>query len=93
MLPKTESDRIEFKTSFNDDVIISLVAFSNTKGGVVYIGISDNGEVNGIQLGKETIQNWINKIKNKTNPAIIPDIEILSEQNKQVVVHDKTSQS
>jgi len=54
MLPKTESERIEFKTSFNDDVIISLVAFSNTKGGVVYIGISDNGEVKGIQLGKVT---------------------------------------
>jgi len=85
MLPKTESERIEFKTSFNDDVIISLVAFSNTKGGVVYIGISDNGEVKGIQLGKETIQNWINEIKNKTAPVIYPDAEILNIKDKSVV--------
>ena len=29
----------EFKTSFKEDVIETLVAFSNAKGGAVYIGI------------------------------------------------------
>lgn len=33
-----ESDTVEFKTSFNDDVIVSLVAFANTKGGEVFTG-------------------------------------------------------
>lgn len=37
ILPKGESETIEFKTSFSDEVIISLVAFANTNGGVVYI--------------------------------------------------------
>lgn len=54
MLPKNESERIEFKTSFNDDVIISLVAFANNKGGTVYIGIADDGDVKGVKIGKET---------------------------------------
>lgn len=85
-IPTTESDQVEFKTSFNDEVIVSLVAFSNTKGGSVYIGVTDKGEVKGLQTGAETIQGWINDIKNKTNPAIIPDIETISIQDKLVVV-------
>ena len=38
LIPKQESDSVEFKTSFSDEVIISLVAFANLQGGVVYVG-------------------------------------------------------
>jgi ATP-dependent DNA helicase RecG len=75
-LPKVESLTVEFKTSFNDEVIVSLVAFSNAKGGTVFVGVSDAGKAQGITIGKETIQNWINEIKSKTTPQIIPDVEI-----------------
>ena len=84
-LPKKESLNVEFKTSFNDEAIVSMVAFSNAKGGTVFIGISDAGEVQGVTVGKETIQNWINEIKNKTTPQIIPDIEILTIKGKTIV--------
>jgi ATP-dependent DNA helicase RecG len=84
-LPKTESLTVEFKTSFNEEVIETLVAFSNAKGGTVYVGISNNGELQGITVGKETIQNWINEIKNKTNPKIIPDAEVLVVDDKTIV--------
>lgn len=77
-IPTSESITVEFKKSFNEDVIETLVAFSNTKGGIVYIGITDKGKIIGIQIGKETSQNWINEIKTKTTPAIIPQIEIIS---------------
>ena len=36
-IPAFESEIIEFKTSFNEGVIETLVAFSNAKGGTVYI--------------------------------------------------------
>ena len=62
-LPTAESEKIEFKTSFNDGVIETLVAFSNAKGGTVYVGVTDKGEIKGIQLGKETIQNWIHPVR------------------------------
>ncbi len=80
-----ESETVEYKTSFSDEVIISLVAFANTKGGTVYIGISDQGIVKGVDIGKETVQNWVNEIKVKTQPSIIPDVEIFEEKGKQVV--------
>ena len=85
MIPTTEGINTEFKTSFNDDVIISLVAFSNTKGGSVYIGVTDKPEVKGVYLGKETLQNWINEVKNKTAPQLIPDAELLIIEDKTIV--------
>ena len=83
--PIAESVNVEFKTTFNDEVIVSLVAFSNTKGGIVYIGIADNGEIKGVQLGKETTIQWVNEIRNKTVPAIIPDVQLLTINERQVV--------
>jgi len=40
-----ESESIEFKESISqiDDIAKTIVAFANTKGGIIYIGISDNG--------------------------------------------------
>jgi ATP-dependent DNA helicase RecG len=84
IIPTTESGTVEFKTSFNEDVVETLVSFSNAKGGTVYVGVADNGVVKGIIIGKETIQNWINEVKNKTAPQIIPDIEIITIEEKQV---------
>jgi predicted HTH transcriptional regulator len=40
---KRESQTVEFKKSFNEDVIETLVAFANTKGGRVLIGVADSG--------------------------------------------------
>ena len=85
LLPHSESGTVEFKTSFNDEVIVSLVAFSNTKGGVVYIGMEDSGMVKGIHLGKETAIQWVNEVRNKTVPSIIPDVHQLEVDGKHVI--------
>ena len=86
MLPAKEDIKTEFKQSFTDEVIIALVAFANAKGGRVYVGMCDNGSVCGVAIGKETIQKWINDIKQKTEPSIIPDIEIIDNQQKKIAV-------
>ncbi|TXH52944.1 MAG: ATP-dependent DNA helicase [Bacteroidia bacterium] len=80
-----ESQLIEFKTSFQEDTLISLVAFANHKGGTVYIGVSDKGEVLGLTLGKETIQKWLNDIKIKTQPSIIPNVIEIDYKGKTIV--------
>jgi ATP-dependent DNA helicase RecG len=69
-----ESEKVEFKQGFNDEVIESIVAFANTSGGSVFIGVSDTGKITGASIGKETLQNWTNEIKNKTSPAQVVDI-------------------
>ena len=76
MIPENEDIHTEFKSTFNTTVIESLVAFANTRGGKVYIGISDTGKINGVSLAKESVQQWINEIKSKTEPSLMPDIDI-----------------
>lgn len=61
-----EKENIEFKENFCDEAIISLTAFANTKGGRVFIGIKDNKEVKGIDIGRGTYIKFINEIKQKT---------------------------
>jgi ATP-dependent DNA helicase RecG len=80
-----ENERVEFKSSFNDEVMVSLVAFANTKGGVVYVGIDDVGTINGLHIGKETIAQWVNEVKNKTSPSIIPDAELIDTGDGKIV--------
>ena len=52
-IPKSESKTVEFKTSFNKDVIETLVAFANADGGNLYIGVRDDGKIVGVQLAVE----------------------------------------
>ena len=51
-----ESQQIEYKNSFGKEAIISLAAFANTDSGRVIVGIDDQGNVYGVQLGPETLQ-------------------------------------
>lgn len=81
-----ESQTLEFKTSFDKAAIESLVAFANAKGGSVLVGVKDNGDVQGVTLGKETLNEWLGQIKSATSPALIPDIEIEQTKSKTVAV-------
>ena len=58
-----ESETVEFKNSFDREIIETLAAFANTKGGKVFVGISDKGKITGAQLNKESVQTWINQAK------------------------------
>lgn len=86
MIPTIEDQHTEFKTSFNEEVIVSLVAFANAKGGKVYVGVNDKGGVVGVDLEPESIAKWINEIKHKTDPSIIPDVDIEEYRKKKIVV-------
>ena len=60
-----EDIHTEFKTSFGDELIVTLVAFANGKGGEVFVGITDTKKIVGVEIGKETVQHWITEIKTK----------------------------
>ena len=80
-----ESEGVEFKSAFGDEVIEALVAFANTAGGKVLVGMDDRGNIPGIILGKETTPKWLNEIKQKTGYKIMPDVKILEINKKQMV--------
>ena len=84
-IPKAESKTVEFKSTFNHDVIVALVAFANADGGDVYVGVRDDGKVIGVQLAKESETTWTNGIKTKTAPAIVPEADRIVVGGKCVV--------
>jgi len=83
---KTEDLHTEFKSSFGDEVIETLVAFANTKGGRVWVGVNDRGiPVKNFSIGQETIQHYLNQVKTKTYLSIIPDVEVIDVKGAQVI--------
>ena len=44
-----ENKTTEFKREYTDDIKYTVVAFANTEGGKIYIGINDDGSVKGIE--------------------------------------------
>ena len=86
LISEGENQRAEFKNSFGKEAIEALVAFANTSGGTVCIGVSDQGKITGVNIGAETLQNWLNEIKTKTSPLLIPEAEMIEVESKKVVV-------
>jgi ATP-dependent DNA helicase RecG len=81
-----ESQNIEFKSGFNEEVIETLAAFANTKGGKVWVGVRNDGvPVKGFTIGQESIQQWVNEIKSKTQPSIIPEVDVIKYKDAEVV--------
>ncbi len=82
-----ESSGLEFK---RDDIrpeqlARELVAFSNFKGGIVILGIGDNGEILGIK--RTNIEEWVMNIATTlVNPSIVPFYEELLVEGKRVAV-------
>jgi len=81
-----ESRKVEFKSSFGKEVIITLVAFANTRGGKVILGLDNKGKVKGIELGSETEQKYLNDIKTSTYPQLLPHSAIYEVDGKTILV-------
>lgn len=75
-IPIGESETIEFKKSLGEtkEIIQTIVAFANRSGGEIWVGIAPDGRREGVQIGKNTIENLTNQIKSNTNPPLYPEI-------------------
>ena len=85
LIASGESETVEFKERFDRETTETAVAFANTNGGVILIGVSDKGQLKGVSVGKESLRNWSNQISQATDPRVIPEIESVTLESKQVV--------
>jgi len=83
-----ESEEMEFKLSLTEwrDIVETVSAFSNTKGGTIKIGVADDREVIGVTVGKNTIEKLANQIKQNTDPSVFPSIVTEEKDGKEVIV-------
>ncbi|MBV8280034.1 MAG: putative DNA binding domain-containing protein [Verrucomicrobia bacterium] len=84
-----ENSGIEFKRDevANHDLAKELVAFSNFDGGMVLLGVEDDGAISGIT--RANLEEWVmTTCRDKIRPAIIPFFETIRniEPGKDVAV-------
>ena len=76
----SESQNIEYKSSWHDEYLDWICGFANAQGGKIYIGKDDNGNVIGIADYKDLMEKIPNKIKNQL--SITAEVNLLQENNK-----------
>ena len=80
-----ESQTLEFKASFDKTSIESLVAFANSQGGTVLVGVTNAASILGVTVGKETLNEWLGQIKSTTSPSLVPELVAHRLKGKTVV--------
>lgn len=83
-----ESKTLEFKrdTSSLDSILKAVVAFSNTAGGIILIGVEDDGRIVGINNPSKEQEKIVNSIANRIKPLVSPDFSIVPVGDKQLLV-------
>lgn len=65
-----ETENLEFKSQFTEEIYKEVIAFANTDGGVVYVGIDNDGNV----VGLADVDQEYTRITNGIRDAIMPDV-------------------
>ncbi|MGV3560416.1 AlbA family DNA-binding domain-containing protein [Larkinella arboricola] len=90
LIAQGEGTRLEFKSTIHTAYRIArtLTAFSNTSGGLLIVGVSDDGRVSGVESELHEMQ----KIEKATDflidPAISISYEVIQEAGRQVLLID-----
>ncbi len=71
----------EFKREYLDDIKYAVIAFANTDGGKLYIGINDDGNV----LGVENVDDTMQRLTNMIRDVVCPDITMFVDCGVEVI--------
>lgn len=79
LISKGEDSFHQFKETINrpDTLAKEMVAYSNSQGGIVLIGVTDNGEVKG--LTSDNVQDLIKHISSVASDHVNPPITPITE--------------
>lgn len=89
-MPYQESETVELKRIVTEDIKKEIIAFANTDGGKLYVGVDDDGSV----VGLENPDGTALQISNIVRDAIKPDVtmflhyETIDENGKKIVAVD-----
>ncbi len=83
----SENENTELKEIFTPKIKKEVVAFANTNGGKIYIGISDTGKIIGVDNADQVMQQVSSSLKDSILPDIImfSNIELLNIKGKKVI--------
>ncbi|WP_312061213.1 RNA-binding domain-containing protein [Anaerotignum sp.] len=79
-----ESETVELKEIYTSDLKKEIVAFANTNGGIIYIGVQDRGHIIGVDNADFVMQQISNSIRDSIRPdvSMFVNIRLLQEDKK-----------
>jgi ATP-dependent DNA helicase RecG len=87
-IPLQESLVVEFKSDSkclpDADLVAAVVCLANTDGGMLYIGVEDDGSITGLHPKHQSVAQLSALIANRTNPPIGVRVTQLQEEGKNV---------
>ena len=90
-IPERETLEIEFKSDLkklpDNDIVDAVVAFANTIGGTIYLGVENDGTVTGLHKAHRDYTQLAAYIANKTVPPVSVRVELLEEAFPVLAIH------
>jgi ATP-dependent DNA helicase RecG len=83
MEKRIETQNVEFKSNWRDEYLKVISAFSNSDGGVLYVGLDDDGKPVEVKKIRKLLEDIPNKIRNKL--GVIPSVEVENYEDKEVI--------
>ena len=87
MLPK-ENEQTEYKRELTNGLTKEVLAFINTQGGSIYIGVNDDGSIAGVTDSDQIMLRIASMLRDSIHPDAMMFISIQAEQKEEKnVVH------
>lgn len=82
-----ESETVELKSAVVDDIKKEIIAFANSDGGKLYIGVRDDGEVTGLDDPDGTALQVSNMVRDSIKPDITMFLhyQTIEENGKKII--------
>ena len=84
LIASGETESLELKESLNETFYKTISAFANTKGGVILLGVNNQGNIVGIESSTKFLEDLTNRIVNKL--SLYPEIETINIKDRRVIV-------
>jgi predicted HTH transcriptional regulator len=88
LVEEGEGFELEFKrkVSTPEKIARTLIAFANTRGGIMLFGVDDDGSIVGVVSEKEELDLIYYAGEFFCDPPIVPDIEIVAYKQRDVII-------
>ena len=95
LVNKGEGQLLEFKlkATFPEKIVKEMVAFANSNGGQLLVGVDDDGRIAGLKFAEEEKFVLEKAIKNHIKPQIKYQLESVAINRKRTVLHFKIFQN
>ena len=88
LLNQPEGKTLEFKRDLSSPrpMLKTLVAFANSAGGRLVVGVEDGEEVVGVDSPLDEEERLCSLIADSISPRLVPNIELVTVENKTILV-------